>query len=177
MPGELVHMAGMGLLTSVLAPAVTVGIRARPWAARATLPAWLTLPAFVLLHGAITIVMGVHEPSPPAHLALDALLLAAAVAFWLPVLGPPERRLDDLGGCVYLFLAAPALDLPAVILIARGESVGGLAMIVAMLPIGVAAVALTWRLLVTEEAAARRADELDLAPDTPLTLELPYADS
>jgi cytochrome c oxidase assembly factor CtaG len=172
---ELVHMTGMGLLTSVLAPLVTVAGRRSAVLRTLTWPAWIALPGFLALHAAITVLMGVHEPRPPMHAALDALLLAGAVIFWLPVLGQPGRRLDDLGRCVYLFLAAPSLDLPAVVLVARGDSVGGLAMIVAMLPIGLAAVALIWRVMTAEEAAARRVDQP--AATGSVSWELPYADS
>jgi hypothetical protein len=55
---------------------------------------------------------------------------------------------------VYLFLAGPLLDLAGVWLVARGDRAGGLAMVVGMLPIGVAALVVTWRWVVGEEKAA-----------------------
>src|SRR4051812_41260036 len=169
---ELVHMAGMGLLTSVVAPAlILLGRRARRLPS-ITWPAGLILAVFVLFHAAVMLWMEAWEPPRPAHLLLDALLLAGAVAFWLPVLGPAPGRLDDLGRCMYLFLATMSLDLPAVILVARGDAAGGLAMIVAMLPIGLAAVGLTWRVLQAEEAEVRR---IELRES--LIREVPYADS
>ncbi len=66
---HLVHMAVMGLLTSVVAPALVAGTRrAVPWH-RVPAPPGLTLPLFVLLHGTVT-VLGAHtnrevrRPSP-----------------------------------------------------------------------------------------------------------------
>ena len=173
MASELVHMAGMGLLTSVVAPAAVLLGRDRPALQRLAAPPWVTLPGFVVLHALVLTAMAKREPAPPVHVTLDTILLAGAVAFWLPVLGLPWRRLDDVGRCVYLFLAAPSLDLPAVVLVARGNSVGGLAMIVAMLPIGLAAVALMWRVLTEEEAAVRRVEVAERRS----TSEVPYADS
>ncbi|MEU0218810.1 hypothetical protein ABZ281_28585 [Streptomyces sp. NPDC006265] len=74
--------------------------------------------------------------------------------FWIPVLARTRHRLGDVGRCLYLFLAAPLLDLPAVGVIAAGHSAGGLTMIVAMLPIGVLAAALTWEWVNREERLA-----------------------
>ncbi|GAA2922920.1 hypothetical protein [Streptomyces mexicanus] len=64
------------------------------------------------------------------------VLPVAAVLFWIPVLAPTRHRLDDAGRCLYLFLAAPLLDLPAVAVIAVGRPAEGIAMIVGMLPVG-----------------------------------------
>lgn len=162
---EVVHMTGMGLLTSVAAPALVLFFRdTRPLRNLAP-PAWAALPGFVVLHGTLIVIMQVREPAPAAHLGLDSLLLAGAVLFWLPVLG--RRRLDEAGRCVYLFLGAPALDLAGVIVVARGDSAGGLAMIVAMLPIGLTAVVLTWRWVRADEALAAELDRT----------ELPYANT
>jgi cytochrome c oxidase assembly factor CtaG len=148
------HMAEMGLLTSVLAPAIVLATRRRwSWKTLTRSPA-LVLPLFVLLHAAITIGMDETDPRPALHLLLHAALLAGAVVFWLPVLGP-RSRLGTAARCVYLFLAAPALDLAAVVVVARGDSVGGLAMIVAMLPIGFTAVVMIWRWMQAEERDVR----------------------
>jgi cytochrome c oxidase assembly factor CtaG len=179
---ELVHMAGMGLLTSAVAPTIARLGRHSPLLRRGSWPGWLTLPAFLLLHGAVTLEMGRGEPPPPVHLVIDSLLLAAAVLFWLPVLGEPARRLDGVGRCVYLFVAMPALDIPAVVLVAQGHAAGGLAMIVAMLPIGLLAVGLFWQLIAAEEAAVRRAEAAETDPPprlevgAPAVLEPPHAD-
>jgi hypothetical protein len=151
MTGEIVHMAAMGLLVSVLAPAVVLlAAGAVPWH-RIPAPPVPALVLFVLLHGAVTATM-VHVTMPwLADTALHALLLAAAIVFWLPVLDP-GRRVPDPVRSVYLFVAGPSLDLAAVYLIVRGQEAGGIAMIVAMLPIGLAAVAVTWRWIHREEA-------------------------
>lgn len=84
-----------------------------------------------------------------AHVAL----LLGAVLFWAPVVGR-RRRLPDAGRAAYLFIAGPVLDLAGVWLVAQGESAGGLAMIVGMLPIGIAALALTWQWIIREERQA-----------------------
>lgn len=52
------------------------------------------------------------------------------------------------------FLAAPLLDLPAVGMVAAGHTVAGLAMMVGMLPVGVAAAAVTWSWVNREEREA-----------------------
>jgi cytochrome c oxidase assembly factor CtaG len=171
---EIVHMTGMGLLVSVAAPALVLLGRHLRVARAGDLPVWLVLPGFVVLHGALILVMEVDEPSTLAHAGLDLLLLAGAVLFWLPVLGVGRHRLDDAGRCVYLFVAAPALDLAGVIVVARGNSAGGLAMIVAMLPIGLVAVGLTWQWLRAEEALAAELDRAERAARLP---EVPRANS
>jgi hypothetical protein len=154
---EIVHMAAMGLITSVLAPSAI--LLSRPWLRWRVLswPAAVALPFFLVLHGTVMIWMEISEPAPLEHAGMDALLFVGAIAFWLPVLGS-VRRLDPIGRCVYLYLAAPTLDLAGVVIVARGDSAGGLAMIVGMLPIGLAAVALTWRLLQEDEERARALD-------------------
>ncbi|MEU7058032.1 hypothetical protein [Streptomyces sp. NPDC046197] len=74
-----------------------------------------------------------HSHGPPTSQTRDAV-------------GPADtrHRLGDVGRCLYLFLAAPLLDLPALGVIAAGRSTEGLAMIVAMLPIGIMAAVTTW---------------------------------
>lgn len=149
LPHDAVHLAGMGALTSLVAPAIVLLARHRwTWS-----PGWAAAPAFVVLHAALMLFMDLREPPLPLHLAIEALLLTGAVGYWLPVLG--HHRLDDTARCVYLFVTAPSLDLAGVVIVARGHAAGGLAMIVAMLPIGVAAVVLTWRLMLAEERAVR----------------------
>lgn len=156
--GDAAHMAEMGLFTSVVAPVLVLALRRRTTWGPLSWPAYTALPMFVLLHGAITLWMHAHEPPPLIHLLLHGLLLLGGVVFWLPVLAG-RHRLDPAGRTVYLFLGAPALDLAGVIVVATGDSVGGLTMIVAMLPIGLVAVALAWRWIVDDERAARRLDE------------------
>jgi hypothetical protein len=81
------------------------------------------------------------------------VLIAISLVFWLPVIGR-SRRLSDAGQTVYLFLAMPAMDLAGVFVVLHGDATGGLAMIVAMLPVGGAAVLLTWRWMLAEAVAA-----------------------
>ncbi|HEX6469396.1 MAG TPA: hypothetical protein VF069_09895 [Streptosporangiaceae bacterium] len=150
---EIIHMGFAGVATSVLAPALVVLARnvRRPWNPdRFAVPAAVAWPLFVAAHTAIMIPMGVGDPPVAADLGLHAVLMACAVLFWLPVLGL-RRRLSDPGRMLYLFLAAPVLDLAGVWIVAEGNSAGGLAMIVGMLPLGVAAVATTWRWIAREE--------------------------
>jgi cytochrome c oxidase assembly factor CtaG len=156
---EAVHMAGMGLLTSTVAPLLVVATRRRFGWWALSWPAVVAMPFFLVLHGTLMIEMDAVERTEWLHVLVDASLVVAAIVFWLPVLGT-RRRLDSIGRCVYLFLAAPTLDLAGVVIVARGNSAGGLAMIVGMLPIGLTAVVLTWRHLREEERVAR---ELDLA--------------
>lgn len=152
-------MAATGLITSALAPALLLLSRGHALWQRISLPAPAAAVGFVLLHSAITIAMSVRVPLVFMAVARPALLVGALL-FWLPVLGPPGVRLDGPGTSAYLFLAGPTLDFAAVYLIARGDAPGGLAMIVAMLPIGLAAVYLTWRWIAAEERDIRagRAD-------------------
>lgn len=150
MSGQPVHMAAMGLLVSVLAPAIVLaGRHAVPWH-RVPAPALPTLVGFVLLHGAITVFLAQRHVPALVETGSHLLLLAGAVVFWLPVL-EPGHRLGDAGRAVYLFLAGPSLDLAAVYLVITGDSAGGIAMIVAMLPVGFAAVGVTWRWISREE--------------------------
>ncbi|WP_199433018.1 hypothetical protein [Qaidamihabitans albus] len=152
MTGEIVRMAAMGLLTSVVAPAIVLlGAGRVPWH-RVPAPPLVVLPAFVVLHGAITVAHVGHHLPPSGDGALYAVLLAGAVVFWLPVIGPGHHTPDPVRS-VYLFLAGPSLDLAAVYAIIAGHSAGGIAMIVAMLPVGLAAIGVTWRWITREEHA------------------------
>lgn len=166
MTSGVLPMALAGLATSGLAPALLLitgrGRSGWDWD-RLALPAVLTLPLFAVLHAATMILMAGQDLPAPVELPLHALLLLGAIVFWLPVLGT-RRRLPDPGRTVYLFLAAPTLDLAGVWIIARGDTAGGLAMIVAMLPIGLAAIGVTWRWIVREERLRRQA-ETDVSPD------------
>lgn len=157
---DTVEMAVMGLLTSLVAPALILGTRrvvpSWHWD-RLALPAWVVLPAFLVAHAGGTILMSRYELTVPVSLTLHGVLLLGAVLFWLPVFGS-RHRLSDPARTAYLFLAAPSLDLGAVWVIATGDSRGGLAMIVAMLPIGLTAVVSTWRWIAREERSAAHGD-------------------
>jgi hypothetical protein len=151
---HMLHMAFMGLLVAAIAPALLlVAIRAFPQLDRATVPAVLALPGFVVLHAAVTVFADRGSVPPPVDTAAHLALLIGALLFWAPVLGV-RRRLPDAGRMVYLYLAIPLLDLAGVWLVAIGDSPGGLSMIVGMLPMGVAAVALTWSWISREERRA-----------------------
>ena len=152
---HLVHMAVMGLLVSVVAPGLACALlRVAPRTDRWALPAVVALPAFVVLHAAVTL-RAVTVPWLPEAVSMPVLIVGA-VLFWAPVLGV-RRRLPDAGRTLYLYAAMPLLDLPAVWLVATGDRGGGIAMIVAMLPVGLGAAALTWRWVRAEE---RRASEV-----------------
>jgi cytochrome c oxidase assembly factor CtaG len=154
---HLAHMATDGLLVSVLAPLLLLLLRALH-VEPPTLPAPVVAPGFVLLHAAVTLLPGLAGIAP-------VLLLAGGVLFWTPVLG--RRRLSPAGRIVYLFATMPALDLPGVWLVARGDGPGGIAMIVGMLPIGVTALVLAWRWMTEEErAAAAGAGAPDTTPES-----------
>lgn len=154
MAGHMLHMATMGLVVAVLAPALLVVlIRVFPQLDRATVPAAVALPGFVVLHAALTVFADRRPMPAPLDTAAQAALLACAMLFWAPVLGV-RRRLPDAGRMLYLYLALPLLDLAGVWLVAVGDSPGGLSMIVGMLPMGVTAVTVTWSWISREERRA-----------------------
>ena len=156
---EAVHMVLMGLLVSVAPPAVILPTRRYyDWHAF-SVPAWFALPAFVVVHGAIMLTMDDVESRPLLSYPVHTALFLGAVMFWLPVLGR-VRRLSEAGRCVYLFVAAPTLDLAGVVMVAQGKAVGGLSMIVGMLPIGLITVWLTWRWVVADERSVRASEML-----------------
>lgn len=154
MNADVLSMALSGFTVSVLVPGLIRATRDRRTWERMTLPAGVVLPLFVVLHAAAVLAPAVFPLEPGSRVLLEAALVAGSFLFWLPVVGP-GRRLSDPGRCVYLFLAGPALELPAVFLIALGHTMGGLAMIGAMLPVGGAAMAVTWRWIIAEERAAQ----------------------
>lgn len=148
---DIIEMTIMGADTSLLAPAVYLLTRRwLPWD-KVTLPAVPAVSVFLLAHTGITIWMALHMPTWSVDWLYQLGLLIASLIFWLPVLGP--RRLGPGGRMIYLFAAMPAMDMSGVFVVLHGDAAGGLAMIVAMLPVGVAAVASTWYWVATEEAA------------------------
>ncbi|MER6091000.1 hypothetical protein [Streptomyces bluensis] len=147
------RMAATGLAVSVLVPGLVHATRRSALWRRLALPWGICFPGFVLLHGA-AVLTHIRPAAVPAPVWAEVAVVGAAVWFWLPVLGV-RHRLTDPGRCAYLFLAGPVLDLPAVLLIATGDSAGGLVMIVAMLPIGLLATVVTWRWITAEERQAR----------------------
>jgi cytochrome c oxidase assembly factor CtaG len=156
-------MVVMGLLTSVVAPLLVLTGRRRhrpaPAAPRAG-RAVAVLGGFTILHAGVVLLTAAPTTGTTTHVLAHAAVLAGAVVFWLPVLGHGRTRLPAAGRTVYLFLACPLLDLAALALVVRGDEAAGVAMIVAMLPVALAAVVLTWRWIAGEERAARVTDEL-----------------
>lgn len=123
---------------------------------------WLLGPvvawsAFVAAHWVALLVAGDGHVHGLAHLGLHALLLVTGLLFWAQVLGagPVPRPLGGGAAGLYLFLAMPAADLTAVWLMARGDTGAVGLMLAAMLPLGIAAVAVSWSWIVREERLAR----------------------
>ncbi|MEU3528177.1 hypothetical protein AB0E62_30650 [Streptomyces sp. NPDC038707] len=154
---SVVVTAGPALLVAAAVPAVVHALRRSPLWERTAVPAAVALPLLVLAHAwAVLGDLGVLRP-PGGALVTQPVLLGAAVLFWLPVLARTRHRLDDAGRCLYLFLAAPLLDLPVVGVVAAGRPAAGLAMITGMLPLGITAAAVTWAWVNREEREARAA--------------------
>ncbi|MFF4213083.1 hypothetical protein ACFYZE_27755 [Streptomyces sp. NPDC001796] len=155
MAGHVWSMAVTGLSVSALVPAVIRATRRHPLWWRLSLPAGAALPFFLVLHAAATLAhTGAARPPGPMTW-WEAAVVVAALWFWLPVVGI-RHRLTDPGRCLYLYLSMPLLDLPAVGLIAAGENAAGLTMVVSMLPVGFAALTVTWRWIHAEEARELR---------------------
>jgi putative membrane protein len=133
------HMVQHLLLTLVAAPLLVAGtpfallLRALPRrAARGLVRAlrspagrflthpllgWSLLPALMLA----THLTGLYELAlrhPLVHATEHAAYVAAALLFWLPVLGdaPTKHRLGAVGRLLYLLLAMPAMAAPGVVL-------------------------------------------------------------
>ena len=151
-------MAWSGFTLTVLVPGTVLVTRwARLWQ-RVSVPPGVALSLFVALHAWAVLGGMLHLPPDPGPLVTEPALLTGAALFWVPVVARTRHRLSDASRCLYLFLAAPLLDLPAVGVIATGHSAEGLAMIVGMLPLGIAAAAVTWSWAMREERLARRAE-------------------
>ncbi|MGX4694226.1 hypothetical protein [Streptomyces sp. JNUCC 63] len=164
-PAGLSPAVAMGLSGFVLAavvPGVVRLTRRSPLWRWASLPAGAALPLLVVVH-AWAVLGDLAGLLPPAGAWLtEPVLLVSAVLFWLPVLARTRHRLSDPGRCLYLFLAAPLLDLPALGVVTAGRPAEGIAMIVGMLPLGIAAAAVTWSWANREERLA--VDDLALSP-------------
>jgi hypothetical protein len=151
---SVLAMAWSGFLVAAVVPSLVLLVpRARLWG-RVSLPAWAALPLLVVVHAWSVLGDPAGLAPPGGAWVTEPLLLAAAVLFWLPVTTRTRHRLSEPGRCLYLFLAAPLLDLPALGVIAAGHSAQGLAMIVGMLPLAVSAAAVTWWWVIREERAA-----------------------
>ncbi|MEV5147760.1 hypothetical protein AB0L14_26050 [Streptomyces sp. NPDC052727] len=147
-------MAWSAVLVAAVVPAAVRCLTHSPLWERISVPAGLALPLLVLTH-AWSVLGDVVGIAPPGGARItEPVLLATAVLFWLPAVARTRHRLDGPGRCLYLFLAAPLLDLPAVGMVAAGHTAAGLAMIVGMLPVGITAVAVTWSWVNREEREA-----------------------
>lgn len=155
--GGIAMMVVPGLAACGAVPVVlrAAGTRLARWPVP---PAWAGWAGFVAVHALITVGEAAVRPGPSARVPLTAVLVCAAVPFWLPVLHP-RRRLGDAGRCLYLYLAGPALDLPSIAVLARGDALGGILMTTSMLPVAFGALGVTWRWISREEWAASAARE------------------
>ena len=155
MTAHIPRMAMTGLLVAAVAPGLLlVLLRIAPRLDRCTVPAAVAFPGFVVLHFAVTAWSAAGRPPP----GLDtALLLFGAVLFWAPVLGVRHRLSDPLR-TLYLYTGMPLLDLAGVWLVATGDGPGGLSMIAGMLPMGLAAVSITWHWIHHEERRVAAGD-------------------
>lgn len=155
------HVLSHALVALVAAPLLVIAVPLRgpePSPAMRRLGPPVAWAAFVAAHWAALVIAGTqHHLTGLDHLGVHAMLLAAGALFWLPVLGSGRvmPRLRGPAAGLYLFLAMPAADLTAVWLMARGETGAVGVMLAAMLPLGFAAVAVTWSWILREERVAR----------------------
>ena len=163
------HMVEHALITGLLAPLLVLA-----WARlrRSVRPAWLGRPllawsTFVatqwIFH--LTPLLGASRGIPVLHAAEHLAFLAVGVWFWLPVLGGDRSvRLGEPERAMYLFLAAPAVDLVGMALMVRGDAGAGVAMLAGTLPIVAVAGIVTWQWLTSEQ---RRATAMEGAHGAP----------
>lgn len=179
----VIHMVGHALLVAVGAPLLVLG---RPLSlALQTLPASGRDRLLVALHGraartllapAVAWVAFVgcqlaFHIGPLLWLSLRVgwvhelehlLFLAAALAFWSVALAaePVPRRLPGLSRAAFVFGAMPVSDGAAAYLIAVGHPLAGVAMVAAMMPLGLAALTIAWRAMLDEERRSTLAEAL-----------------
>ncbi len=158
------HMVEHALVAMVAAPLTVVAwgiVRGPIRSPGHPLLAWSTFVAVQWVFH-LTPVLSDAAGEPVLHTAEHLAYYAAGVWFWVPVLGaglsePAPGALGDPGRSLYLFAAAPAIDLVGAALMVRGDEGAGVAMLAGSLPIVVVAGALTWRWLVREEEEGARA--------------------
>ncbi len=150
------HMVEHSILSGIVAPAIVLAWRSLPLPplrARHPAAAWA---AFVVTQWVfhLTPLLALSDDYPLLHAGEHLAFVAIGVWFWIPILAVGKRALDDPGRSLYLFFAAPAVDLVGVMLISRGELGAGVAMIAGGLPIVFAAVAVTWSWMEREQREA-----------------------
>jgi len=147
------HMVAHSLITSVVAPVLVLAFRG-------SAPRVRPLAAWVLFVGTLWAlnvprVLDWITTRPAAYVVAGVVVLAVSFVFWAPVLGR-RRSLRGLVAGAYLIAAGMATDLIGAWYMAMGETAAGVAMVVGMIPLGVAAVVLMWSGLVDEERRAVR---------------------
>jgi cytochrome c oxidase assembly factor CtaG len=160
------HMIEHSVLAMLVAPAIVLAwVRLGLPRVRLGHPAvaWV---AFVAVQWVfhLTPVVEESQGAPVLHLFEHVVFVAAGVWFWVPVLG---WGLGDPGRSLYLFGAAPAIDLVGAALITRGDEAEGVAMLAGGLPVVAAAVWVTWEWLAREQ---RQAAESEHPPATRLAV-------
>lgn len=157
-------MAWSGFALAAVVPGAMWPSRRSPLWERVSLPPVVAVPLLVVLHAWVMLgdLVGLAPEAGP--LVTEPVLLVGAVLFWVPVVARTRHRLSDAGRCLYLFLTAPLLDLPALGVIAAGNSAEGIAMIVAMLPLSITAAVLTWTWVNREERLTTAVDGWALPP-------------
>ena len=160
------HMIEHSILSGIVAPAIVlawsiVGLPALR--VRRPVLAW---GAFVAAQWVfhLTPLLADSAGSPVLHAAEHLAFLAVGVWFWIPILSPGGGALGDPGRSLYLFGAAPAVDLVGVMLMSRGDQAAGVAMIIGGLPIAIAAVWVTWAWIAREHREAQRMEGRGVAP-------------
>jgi cytochrome c oxidase assembly factor CtaG len=144
------HMVEHSVLAMVVAPLIVLAwVRLGLPRIRLGHPA-LAWVAFVAAQWTfhLTPVVEESQGAPVLHSLEHLVFLATGVWFWVPVLG---WGIGDPGRSLYLFGAAPAIDLVGAALLARGDEAEGVTMLAGGLPVVAAAVWVTWAWLAREQ--------------------------
>jgi cytochrome c oxidase assembly factor CtaG len=143
-----------GSVSSVIAPAILLTarhLRRLRLFDRFALPVRVIGPVFVAIHAAVTISLLDHL-APWLWALVHLVLLVGAIEYWLPVLGS-KRRVTGLSRWLYFVFTSPLLDWAALAIVLLGHPAGGIAMILAMLPVNLTALWLLWQWMQQEEGA------------------------
>jgi putative membrane protein len=168
------HMLGHGLIVAIGAPLIVLGrpvsflLRTLPRPAARDLAQLLRAPLTrallwpPLAFGAFAAAQLAFHLTPlfeqtlrdgPLHELEHALFFWTALWLWTVCLAvePLPRRWPPLARALLLLAAMPVSDAGAIRLMLDGEREAGGAMVVAMVPFGLAAAAIAWRALLREE--------------------------